>query len=245
MAQTDGQAPSNTASAAPAAAPGSVVSPGGNSVPPTPAPPPVAPPPPAPAQLPDPESRSAADSPAPVAGPTESLPPAGIESLTDDQSDPTDQPASETVSWTASEFAAHDKTAGWYILLAIGTLLLAGITVLLIRDIVSVSVVVIAGLILGIYAAHKPRQLQYAVSSRGLSVDGKQRDYSEFRSFSVVSEGALSSLIFMPLKRFAVPLTIYYPIEDEEQILSLVSSQLPLEEYNHDAVDRLIRRMRF
>lgn len=150
-----------------------------------------------------------------------------------------------SVTWTASEFVAHDKSAGWYAMLAVVAVVLATLIYILTKDVVSVVVVIIAGLLLGIYGAHKPRQLEYRIDKQGVGIGQKYHGYNEFKSFSVVPEGAFSSIIFMPLKRFALPITIYYAPNDEERILAFLSDQLPFEEYRHDAVDKLMRNIRF
>ncbi len=151
----------------------------------------------------------------------------------------------DTITWTASEFVAHEKTAVWYLLLAIASAAIAALIYLITKDAVSVAVVVVAGLLLGAYGARQPRQLGYRLDQHGISIGQKSYNYDEFRSFSVHPEGAFSSIIFMPLKRFAAPLTIYYAPADEEQILTLLNDQLPFEPQRRDAVDSLMRRIRF
>jgi hypothetical protein len=213
--------------------PGTVISPGG------------APPPPAkpePAQLPTtPEPPlPAAEQPETPAPETPEPQREPIEPVADD-----DGQANPSVTWTASEFVAHDKSAGWYILLAAGTLVLAVVVFLLTRDVISVSVVVVAGLLLGVYAGHQPRQLDYSLDDQGFGIGQKHYGYDEFKWFSVMEEGAFSGIVFMPLKRFAPPVTIYYPPQDEDKILTTLTNQLPMEEHKADAVDSLMRRIRF
>lgn len=130
-------------------------------------------------------------------------------------------------------------------LLAIGTIVLAALVYLLTRDNVSTAVIVIAGLILGVYASHKPRQMEYIIDQSGLTIGGKHYAYQHFRSFSVGNEGAFNGITLMPLRRFAVPLTIYYPPEEEEAIVNILSVQLPFEEHRVDAIDAFMRRIRF
>jgi len=151
----------------------------------------------------------------------------------------------ESVTWTASEFVAHNKSVGWYAMLILGSVLVAAIIFFLTRDLVSGGVVIIAGLLLAVYGSHKPRQVQYVIDRRGVGVGQRRHSYDEFRSFSVVSEGAFSGLVLMPLKRFALPLTMYYAPADEDRILGMLSDQLPLEEHRPDAIDTLLRRIRF
>lgn len=205
--------------------PGTVISPGNSSGESSQAAP--APPPP----------------PVPVAPPAQATPspaqdtpelPAGDESL-----------GSSGVKWTASEFVAHEKSLGWYGLLLVATVALSGLVYLLNKDFISVGVILLAGLVLGVYAGHRPRQLEYRLSEQGLSIGQKYYGYNQFKSFSISDEGAFSAIVLMPLKRFAPAITMYYAPDDEDIIAGILSTQLPMEEHHPDAVDSLMRRIRF
>jgi len=130
-------------------------------------------------------------------------------------------------------------------LLALVTIVIAGLVYILIRDVISTSVVVICAIILGIYAARQPRQLSYRLDEDGVTIGNKQYSYNDFRSFAVVPEGAFSSIVFMPLRRFSPLTTLYYAPEDEDRIVDLLGDRLPLEDYTHDPVERLMHRIRF
>lgn len=149
------------------------------------------------------------------------------------------------VSWTASEFVAHQKSFGWYAMLALAGAALAAIVYLLTSDAITAAIIVIVALIFGFAAGRKPRVLPYQVDERGLTIDKKYFPYSEFKSFSVIQEGAFSSIMFLPLKRFMPPITIYYEPTDEDQIAYVLSQHLPMEDRKHDAIDRLVSRIRF
>jgi len=149
------------------------------------------------------------------------------------------------ISWTASEFVAHHKTGGWYALLAGGAVMAAIVVFLVTKDVVSAVVILLAAIAFGIVAARQPRELQYQVDNYGLVIGVKEYNYSAFRSFSVVQEGAFSSIVFMPLKRFASLVTIYYDPADEADIVELLSQHLPLEKRDQAAIDRLMWRIRF
>lgn len=149
------------------------------------------------------------------------------------------------ISWTASEFIAHEKSPGWYGMLAIATVIIAAIVYISTRDIISTVVVIIAAVAFAVIGGRKPRQLQYQLTNTGVIIGHKQLSYSAFKSFSVVPEGAFSSIVFRPLKRFAPLTTIYYAPDDEDRIVGLISDHLPFEEYKPDAVDNMMRRIRF
>jgi hypothetical protein len=98
---------------------------------------------------------------------------------------------------------------------------------------------------LGYFGSHKPRQLHYQIDGEGLTIENKFYDYGGFMSFSVLPEGAISSIIFLSHKRFLPPLTIYYDPADEQKIIDTLSARIPLEPGRRDAIDRLITRIRF
>jgi hypothetical protein len=150
-----------------------------------------------------------------------------------------------SISWTASEFIAHSKSASWYVLLMGVAAVAAAIVWLLTKDTVSAAVVVVGAALLAVYGARQPRQLEYRLDQQALSIGTRTYNYHQFRSFSIVPEGAFNSIVFMPLKRFAPLITIYYAPEDEDKIVSLLADRLPMEERKKDAIDRLMWRIRF
>jgi hypothetical protein len=151
----------------------------------------------------------------------------------------------EPINWTASEFIAHDKSPGWYGLLAIATVVLCLFTYVLIRDPITVAMIIIGAVLFGVYAGRQPRQLPYRLTNHGLKIGQRFYPMENFRSFAVVPEGAFSSIVLMPLRRFAPLTTIYFAPGDEDKIVELLSQQLPYAEHRHDAIDRLMRHIRF
>jgi hypothetical protein len=151
----------------------------------------------------------------------------------------------ETFSWNAPEFIHHPKNFAWYTLFALASLVLAALIFFLTKSIVSTSVVIVGALLLAYYSAKMPKEIPYAMNNRGITVGQRNYTYENFRSFSVVQEGTARSIVFMPQKRFALMLSIYYQVKDEEIIVGLLSTVLPMTEFSHDAVDRLMHRIRF
>lgn len=151
----------------------------------------------------------------------------------------------QEVEWTASEFVAHNKGASWYGLLALGAVVLAALIYFITRDTISAGIIVFVALLLGISAARKPRVLHYQVNGGGLAIGEKFYAYAEFKSFSLMQEGAFSSIMFLPLKRFMPPISIYYDPKDEDRIVEVLSYFLPMEARTHDLIDRIVKRIRF
>lgn len=148
------------------------------------------------------------------------------------------------VTWSASEFIAHEKSPLWYVALGACTFLVVAIVYLLTKDVVAVIALAFVAMLFGVLGAHKPRVLNYHVDTGGLTIDKKFYPYSEFKSFGVVDEGAFSSIVFMPMRRFMPTLTIYYPPENEDDVVEALSAYLPFAPASHDLIDRMMRRIR-
>jgi len=188
------------------------------------------------------------ESAAPVTA-TEPAPPLPVSRSFTEQADAsnanTPEQDADAVTWTASEFIGHNKSPLWYLGLGGAILLLAAVVLWLTKDIISTVVIVLVGIVMGIYGARQPRQLKYALSPNGLLIENRFFPLHAFRSYAVVDEGPLSSIVFMPLKRFGQLVTIYIDPSDEDKILDILSAQLPLDNHKSDAIDQFMKRIRF
>lgn len=204
--------------------------------------------------VPSPVSSPEQVQPAMAAGPAyqaavQNTPPADSTSWQFHQSADTLQPANrqmpQELTWTASEYIAHEKGAGWYMLLVLAGLVAAAADYLLFKDTVSTVVIVLAATAFGVLSARKPHIQQYALTTQGLQIGGKAYFFQDFKNFSVAEEGATASIVFMPMKRFMPPLTVYVAPDLEDRVIDFLSSILPFEQHRTDAVDTLMRRIRF
>jgi hypothetical protein len=160
---------------------------------------------------------------------------------------PQPQPSGDTgaVSWSASEFIAHQKNMSWYGLLVIAGSIFAALTYLLTKDKISTVMVFVVTAALGVFAGRKPRTLDYQVDANGVHIGPKSYPYEDFKSFSVIDEGAVSSISLAPLRRFMPAISMFYDPQDEEHITGVLSDYLPFEEGQKDVVDRFMHRIRF
>lgn len=154
-------------------------------------------------------------------------------------------PAADSVSWTASEFTAHHKTGSWYLLFGLAGIAIAVVAWFTTRDLFATITVLIGVLLLGVYSTHKPRQQRYVLDGQGLAIGSRHYSFSDFRSFSLASEGAFSSIELMPLKRFAMFTAMYFDPADQQKIVGLLSAHLPMEAPRNDFTDGLMRRIKF
>ena len=162
------------------------------------------------------------------------------------QSQPSLAPdSSESVSWTASEFIAHHKSAGWYLLVILGGAALTALVFLLTRDTISAIMIAVVAITAAALGARKPRVLNYSVDNRGITIGNKGYPYDLFKSFAIVDEESITSIYLVPLKRFMPAISIYYEPKDEERIVDVVGSYLPEEHHERDMIDKLMRKIRF
>lgn len=162
-----------------------------------------------------------------------------------DTIDPRMQHVGRSVEWTGPEFIAHEKSSGWYAKYGGVAFLIVVVIALLSRDIFSTVVAVIVCGIFGYAAARQPRDMHYAVDDHGITIGRRMYGYGNFQAFSIVEEGQLLNLTFMPLKRFMPPMNLYFDPADQDNIMDVLTAHLPLESHRHDAVERLMRRIRF
>jgi len=160
----------------------------------------------------------------------------------------TDEPVDEgevEVSWTASEFIAHEKTPTWYGVLAIVAIVGAALAYLISRDWVAVAAILVCAGMFGYVAARAPRQLEFVITTTGVGIGPKFYPFKKFRSYSVVDEGAFASIDFMPLKRFDMPISVYYDPEHEDKIMQILSQHLAIDQHKRTMLDGLMHRIRF
>lgn len=154
-------------------------------------------------------------------------------------------PSFAEVEWTASEYIAHEKGPAWYMALLGVTSVLAIIVHFWTRDVFSVIGVVVLGLMAGILGGHKPRTLQYHLGEDGLAISGRLYHYGDFKSFGVLQDEAFSNIVLTPMRRFVPPISVYYPPDQEEKIVTALSRHLPFAPVVLDPLDRLIKNARF
>ena len=149
------------------------------------------------------------------------------------------------VVWTASEFVDHEKNKVWFVQLAAIAAVAATLIYFITQDKITVAVIIIAAGLFGATAHRKPRTLKYRLDSSGIHIANKFYNYDNFKSFSILEEGALSSIQLLPLKRFMPPISLYYPPESEDQVIMMLGSYLPHEIRRRDPIDSLMPKVRF
>lgn len=166
--------------------------------------------------------------------------------MPEEPSPPSQAPANSTteVSWSASEFIHHDRGASWYAGLFIIAILASGITYLITKDVATAVIfIILAGIVAG-FATRKPSNIEYRVASDGIHIGQKFYAFNLFKSFSIINDGGLKSVMLVPLKRFMPPVSMYYAPDDEPTILAILGDRLPQAQAKPEAVERLARRLK-
>jgi hypothetical protein len=147
-------------------------------------------------------------------------------------------------SWQASEYVNHNKGAAWYGAMfgGLGVIL---IIIALLHDWITIAAFVVMGVALFIYARKPPRTLTYELTPKGITIEGKQYPFAEFRSFGVLKEPDWHTLDLEPVKRFSPRLNVLYDPEDYDAVVGHLELHLPRTDRDPDLVERLARYVRF
>lgn len=149
------------------------------------------------------------------------------------------------IAWTASEFIAYQKGAGWYLAAVAVLVCIAAIVYLITRDLISTSAIFITGVLFIGLAARKPRVLNYEISDQGIKIGEKTYLFSTLKSFAVIEEESMRSIDLLPLQRFMPAISMYYEPQDEATIVEALGMYLPKEERKQPMIDKLMHRIRF
>ena len=150
----------------------------------------------------------------------------------------------QSVSWEASEYVHHSKGASWIAGLVGVSLVLIAIAIWT-GAWTFVALIVVMSVAMGVVAFRSPRVLRYNLNDQGLQVDEHFYDFTDFRAFGVLGEGAFYTIMLLPTKRFMPAVHIYFAEQDGEKIVDILGAHLPMEHLEQDPVEKLMRRLRF
>lgn len=152
-------------------------------------------------------------------------------------------PEVEPVQWKAIEYIQHAKTPLWYVGFGVITIGLMVLAIFIMQTwTFALLIPVMAGALL-VYSHRPPRELSYALSEQGIHINDQLHPLSEFKSFGVIQNDTLNSLVLVPTKRFRPGLTVYFPAEVGEQIVDLLGGYMPMEQVRYDVFDRIVHKL--
>ncbi len=150
----------------------------------------------------------------------------------------------EAIHWTASESVDYKRNVWWYVIAGLITAAVVGVTIWLKLWTTAILAVVIFVAVV-ILVRRPARMVNYTLTSQGLYIEDKLHSFNEFRAFGVRQEGALWTLVLIPVKRFGLSVTMFINEEQGEAIVDAFGTVLPMENVQPDLVDRITRKLKF
>lgn len=158
---------------------------------------------------------------------------------------PQESQGGDVLTWQASEYVEHEKSAKWFIVLGVIVVILALLAVLLMKNYMFALLIVVMGVAVAVWARRPATEMQYELETGGVSVNGKHFALHDFRAFGLLQDGAIYAVVLLPNKRFSPGVNIYFPHELGEQIVDRLGATLPMETMEPDWIDKLTRKLNF
>jgi hypothetical protein len=152
--------------------------------------------------------------------------------------------ADEPVRWQAAEYIHHDKPVMWFVIFTAVVVALMAASIFLIDSITFTILIPVMAAALLVYNYRPPRTLDYTLSRQGLHINDVLYPFAEFKGFGVIHDGKEYSVMLIPVKRFKLGVSVYFPEEAGEQIVDLLASRLPMQELHRDLFDKIIHKLR-
>lgn len=148
------------------------------------------------------------------------------------------------VYWSADEYVNIEKNGVWYALFALVVIGLIALDLFVIKAYTFSILVSVMAIYVVILARRPPRLINYSISDQGLYVGEKLYQFSEFKTFGLITDRGQQSIVLIPVKRFSLGVTVYFPYEMGEKIVDVLGSRLPMQELKHDIIDKIVQKLR-
>lgn len=172
----------------------------------------------------------------------------------DDSEDQTDESQAEDetaddddnpVHWSYAEYIKRDKNNLWFVIFVIVVLGFVALDIFVLKTYFTFSaLVIVMAIAIVVMNSRPPREVNYILSPKhGLYVGEKLHRYSEFKSFGVINDDGNNFIMLIPVKRFSVGVSVYFPTEVGEEIVDILGARLPMEQLKMNAIDVLVRKL--
>jgi hypothetical protein len=152
------------------------------------------------------------------------------------------------IHWTASESIDHKRGIWWYVIAAVLVAAAIGVSFWLQGvsfSSISSTVLVVVIFIALLTVSHRPaRELHYALTQEGLTIENQLHPFDDFRAFGVHQDGALWQLTLIPVKRFGFSVTMFIHDDQGEAIVDALGARLPMEDVRVDLIDKIVRKLK-
>ena len=151
----------------------------------------------------------------------------------------------EPVHWAASEYIKQEKNTVWFIISAVVAVGLILLDIFLLKSYTFSVLVVVMAIALIVLSRRPPTDVNYTLSpSQGIYVGEALHSYEEFKSFGVINDNGNNFIKLIPVKRFGLGVSVYFPVELGEVIVDILGSRLPMEDLKLYVFYAVIRKLR-
>ena len=151
----------------------------------------------------------------------------------------------EPVHWRASEYIATKKNGLWFVIFVIVVLGLIAVDIFFWHSYIFSVLVVVMAVALIVFYRSPPKEIDYTLSGdQGLYIGEKLYHFSEFKAFGLIQDQGQHSIMLIPIKRFAIGVSVYFPEEVGEKIVDILGARLPMQALKLDAIDVIVRKLR-
>lgn len=148
------------------------------------------------------------------------------------------------LTWTSLEHA-HTPTPDWY--WALGIIAVSGaITAILLHNVLFAVLILVASLTLGMHANKPEREMDYSISTRGITINKTLYPYKSILGFSIIESGKKSLLLLDAQQPFVPHIVIPIPDEvDKNAIQDFLLDYLPEVELYESPAQKLFEILGF
>ena len=161
--------------------------------------------------------------------------------------DNTDQ-EDQFVSWSADEYVLKAKSFGWYVMIYLGALVLAALTIFFYRDrlilMISMLMVVVASVVAIQFVANKkPKNISYSLDEDTVKVNGKMYALVNFKSFFVTEKDGVEEARLSPVSETSPTTTLKLNDDNKDKVLDILSNNVPYQEKPISWIEKISNRI--
>ncbi len=149
------------------------------------------------------------------------------------------------ISWKIQEYTHREKGPDWF--WALGVIALAGAAIAVVyHDVLFAIFIVLAAIILGIYAARQPEVIDIAISDEGIRIRSYFYPFSKLKGFAVDEHDLGNHLLIesdsliVPVISIPLPATI-----DTDGIIGLLRTKIPEKPLKEPQSHRIMEHIGF
>lgn len=149
------------------------------------------------------------------------------------------------ITWKIEEYAHREKGPDWF--WALGVIAIAGAAIAIIRhNTLFAILIIVAAIVLGMYAARKPEVIDIAISDLGIKIRNYFYPYEKIRSFGI-DESPSGNHLILETKRMVAPIvSISLPFTiDVDGLAALLRTKLPEKKHEEQMSHKIMEHLGF